>query len=157
VVNASPIILLGKAGVIHLVPRICEQLIIPAGTMMEVQRGNESDVGRAWLMTEGVKFVAQAESLDVTVARLGLGLGETQVLAWLMRNPDFEGVLDDLRARRCAAQLGLPIIGSLRVLIILKEQKLIPAIKPAIASFREAGSYVSENLIQRALKLAGEN
>jgi predicted nucleic acid-binding protein len=157
VVNASPIILLGKAGVIHLVPRVCERLIIPAGTMMEVQRGNESDAGRAWLMTEGVKFVAQTENPNETVARFGLGLGETQVLAWLMRNRGFEGVLDDLRARRCAAQLGLPIIGSLRVLIILKEQKLIPAIKPAIASFREAGSYISESLIERALKLAGED
>lgn len=156
VVNASPVILLAKAEVIHLVPRICERLVIPAGTVAEVQRGEMSDAGRAWLAGEGAKYIVQPEMPDAVVTRLGLGLGETQVLAWLMQNPGFEGVLDDLRARRCAAELHLPIIGSLRVLIILKEQKMIPAIKPAIERFREAGSYISEGLVQHALKLAGE-
>jgi predicted nucleic acid-binding protein len=154
--NASPVILLAKAEVIHLVPRVCERLVIPVGTVAEVQRGKMSDAGRAWLAEEGAKFVVQPEKPDAVVTRLGLGLGETQVLAWLMQNPGFEGVLDDLRARRCAAGLSLPIIGSLRVLIILKEERLIPAIKPAIERFREAGSYISEGLIQQALKLAGE-
>jgi predicted nucleic acid-binding protein len=92
----------------------------------------------------------------VAITRLGLGLGEMQVLAWVMANPGFEGVLDDLKARRCATELRLPIIGSLRVLIILKEQRLISSIRPAVERFREAGSYVSEALIREALKLADE-
>jgi predicted nucleic acid-binding protein len=61
-----------------------------------------------------------------------------------------------LKARRCATQLGLPVIGSLRVLIVLKQQRLIPAIRPAVDRFREAGSYISEALIQEALSIAGE-
>jgi predicted nucleic acid-binding protein len=156
VVNASPIILLAKAEVIHLVPHICEQLVVPAGTVAEVRCGKMSDAGRVWLAGEGAQFVAQPEKPGAVLTQLGLGLGETQVLAWLMQNPGFEGVLDDLMARRCATELHLPIIGSLRVLIILKEQRLIPAIKPAIKRFCEAGSYISEKLIQQALKLAGE-
>jgi hypothetical protein len=31
VVNASPIILLGKAGVIHLLPSLCDELVVPTG------------------------------------------------------------------------------------------------------------------------------
>lgn len=30
VVNASPVILLGKAAVIHLLPLLCDELVIPA-------------------------------------------------------------------------------------------------------------------------------
>lgn len=29
VVNASPVILLGKAGVIHLLPSLCDELVVP--------------------------------------------------------------------------------------------------------------------------------
>jgi predicted nucleic acid-binding protein len=154
--NASPVILLAKAQVIHLVPQICQQLIIPAGTVIEVQRGKISDTGREWLNADGAKFIRQCNSIPDSVARLGLGLGETQVLAWVAENPGFEGVLDDLKARRCADKLHLPIIGSLRVLIILKERRLIASIRPAVEKFRGAGSYVSEVLIHKALKLAGE-
>ncbi len=157
VLNASPIILLAKAQVLHFVPQICEQLIIPAGTVEEVHRGRMSDAGRAWLTREGAAFVRPSGSIPVTVGALGLGRGETEVLAWLTNNPGFEGVLDDLKARRGAKQLGLSVIGSLRVLIILKERRLIPTIRPAVERFREAGSYFSDALIHEALKLAGED
>jgi predicted nucleic acid-binding protein len=154
--NTSPVILLAKAQVIHLVPLICDQLVIPAGAVQEVHRGIISDAARAWLAGDGARFVRPLERVPEAVARLELGLGETQVLAWVMEHPGFEGVLDDLQARRCATELRLPIIGSLRVLIILKERGLISTIQPAVSKFREAGSYVSEALIQQALKLAGE-
>ena len=156
VMNASPVILLAKAEVIQFVPKVCARLIIPAGTVQEVQRGKMSDAGRAWLAGEGASFVKPTENIPEPVLNLGLGLGETQVLAWLVKNPGFEGVLDDLKARRCATKLGLTVVGSLRVLIILKERKLVPAIRPAVDKFREAKFYFSEELIQDALKLAGE-
>lgn len=154
--NASPVILLAKAQVIHLVPEACEELVIPAGAVEEVRRGDMSDAGRAWLAGEGARFVKPSKDLPVAITRLGLGLGEMQVLAWVMANPGFEGVLDDLKARRCANELRLRIIGSLRVLIILKEQRLISSIRPAVEKFREAGSYISEALIREALQLADE-
>lgn len=157
VMNASPVILLAKAQVIQFVPQVCEQLVIPAGTVQEVCRGKMSDAGQAWLAGEGALFVKPSARIPTAVANLGLGLGETQVIAWLVENPGFEGVLDDLKARRCAGQLRLPVLGSLRVLIVLKERRLIPAIRPAVLKFREAGSYISDSLIREALKLAGES
>jgi predicted nucleic acid-binding protein len=57
VINASPIILLAKAEVIHFLPQVCDQLIIPAGTVEEVYRGKMGDAGRVWLEREGKKFV----------------------------------------------------------------------------------------------------
>lgn len=157
VMNASPVILLAKAQVIDLVPRLCEQLVIPAGIVAEVGKGEMSDAGRLWLTYQGKPFIKQPPTIPANISRWGLGMGETQVLAWVTQNPGYEGILDDLKARRCANELSLPVIGSLRVLILLKEQGLIPAIRPALERFQEAGSYISNGLIQQALKLAGES
>jgi hypothetical protein len=44
VVNASPVILLAKAGVIQFLPSLCDELIIPAGVVAEVQSGSVSDL-----------------------------------------------------------------------------------------------------------------
>ena len=156
VINASPIILLAKAEVIQFLPQVCDQLIIPAGTVEEVYRGEMGDAGRVWLEGGGKKFVVAPVSTPPLVAAWDLGLGETQVLSWAMANRGFKAVLDDLKARRCAEHFHLPLMGSLRVLLILKEKHLILAIRPSVNKFREAGSYFSEPLIQQALALAGE-
>lgn len=156
VFNASPVILLAKAQVINFVPRICDELIIPSGAANEVRNALMSDEGRKWLENEGKPFITEPVAIPPAISAFGLGLGETKVLAWVRAHPNFEGVLDDLKARRCANAMSLPIIGSLRVVIILKEQKLIPAIKPALQRFVAAGSYFSPALIAEALKIAGE-
>ena len=46
VVNASPIILLGKAGVVHLLPKLCGELVVPEGVLSEVASGQAADAGR---------------------------------------------------------------------------------------------------------------
>ena len=35
VVNASPIILLGKAGIVHLLPKLCTEPVVPEGVLSE--------------------------------------------------------------------------------------------------------------------------
>ena len=156
VINASPVILLAKAEVIQFVPLVCEQLVIPAGVVQEVRRGQMSDAGFAWLQGGGARFLAEPLAVPPEISEWDLGLGEAEVLAWTMARPGFTAVLDDLQARRCAEKFRLPLIGSLRVLLILKERKLIPAIRPAVEKFKEAGSYFSTALIEQALTLAGE-
>ena len=72
VVNASPVILLGKAGVIHLLPEVCDELVVPAGVVAEVKSGRMADAGRAWLDGDGGRFVQAAPPLHVAVGRMGM-------------------------------------------------------------------------------------
>jgi predicted nucleic acid-binding protein len=65
-------------------------------------------------------------------------------------------VLDDRAARHFAAGLGVPVFGSLRVIVKAKELGLIPLARPALEQLRGAGAYVSDALIDRAIALAGE-
>jgi predicted nucleic acid-binding protein len=47
VVNASPIILLAKAGVVQFLPLLCEPLVIPAGVLEEVKNYKASVAGKS--------------------------------------------------------------------------------------------------------------
>ena len=65
-------------------------------------------------------------------------------------------MLDDRAARRLAVQHGVPVLGSLRVIVKAKERGLIPFARPALEKLRGAGAYVSDELIDRAIALANE-
>ena len=156
VVNASPVILLGKAGVIHLLPILCDELVVPAGVVAEVKSGRMADAGRAWLDGDGGKFVQAARPLHVALASWNGGAGEAEVISWALAHPGFVAVLDDRAARRLAASQGVSLIGSLRVIVKAKERGLIPLARPALEKLRGSGAYVSDELIERAIALAGE-
>jgi predicted nucleic acid-binding protein len=54
------------------------------------------------------------------------------------------------------AERWVVVLGSLRVIVLAKERGLIPKAKPALEKLRGAGAYVSDELIDRAITLAGE-
>ena len=157
VVNASPLILLGKAEVISLLPSLCDELVVPAGVVAEVQRGRIADMGRRWLDGDGQKFVRPAVPIPAALATWSGGTGEAEVVAWAMANPGFTAVLDDRAARQMAARQGVKVLGSLRIIVIAKERGLIPSARPVLERLRGSGAYVSDELIDRAITLAGES
>jgi predicted nucleic acid-binding protein len=156
VVNASPVILLGKAGVIHLLPLLCDELVVPAGVVAEVGQGRVADAGRAWLAGAGAEFVRPAPPLNPTLALWNGGMGEAEVISWALAHAGFAAVLDDRAARRLAVSQGVPVLGSLRVIVKAKERGLVPQARPALEKLRGGGAYVSDELIDRAIALAGE-
>lgn len=156
VVNASPVILLGKAGVIHLLPQLCDELVIPAGVVAEVQQGRLADAGRAWLVGDGSRFVRPAPPLHSALVSWNAGAGEAEVISWALAHPGFLTVLDDRAARRLATLHGVPVLGSLRVIVKAKERGLIPSARSALEKLRGAGAYVSDELIDHAIALANE-
>jgi hypothetical protein len=84
VVNASPLILLGKAGILPLLPALCDELVVPAGIVTEVQHGRIADIGRAWLAADGARFVRPASPLHPLLANWNGGAGEADVISWAL-------------------------------------------------------------------------
>jgi predicted nucleic acid-binding protein len=82
VINASPVILLSKANVIHLLPKLCDELVIPSGVVTEVGVGERGDLGRKWLAGEGVRFIKPALPIAEELISAELGRGEAEVLSW---------------------------------------------------------------------------
>jgi predicted nucleic acid-binding protein len=157
VVNASPVILLAKAEVIKFLPHLCDELIIPAGVVTEVADFQNADAGIRWLSGEGKKFVRGSPELHPALSAWRGGMGEGEVISWALLNPGFTAVLDDRRARTFAIRNVVPVLGSLRIIVLAKERGFIHQAKPALEKLLGEGAWVSEELIQKAIELANES
>ena len=65
-------------------------------------------------------------------------------------------MLDDRQGRLWAKRLGLPLVGSLGVVVLLKRHGWLKQVAPALEKIRTAGAYVSDAAIRAALIEAGE-
>jgi predicted nucleic acid-binding protein len=157
VINASPVILLAKAEVIQFLPALCDELVVPFGVVDEVQNSMASDAGNRWLRNEGSKFVRKSGTLHPLLASWRGGVGEGEVISWALQNPGFTAILDDQRARSFATRNGIAVLGSLRVVVLAKEKGFIAVAKPALEKLRAEGAWVNEDLIRKAIELAGES
>jgi predicted nucleic acid-binding protein len=156
VINASPLVLLAKAGILHFLPSLCDELVIPSGVVAEVQAGSTPDLARVWLASHGLAFVRPSPERHPDFAIWRGGLGEAEVISWALKNREFTAALDDRRARNFAIARSVRVIGSLRIIVLAKEKGLISRAKPALEKLRGAGAFVSDALVARAIELAGE-
>jgi predicted nucleic acid-binding protein len=153
VVNASPLIALDRIDCVHLLGQLATEVVLPAAVIAEVAAGPHP-LGAAQL---GRHRSVVAGAIHPVVAAWDLGAGETEVVSWAASKIGSVAILDDRAARRCAAALGVPTVGTLRVLLHAKKAGLIAAVAPLIDGLRRSGIYLSDTLIADALKLAGES
>jgi predicted nucleic acid-binding protein len=95
-------------------------------------------------------------SIPKPIVDWGLDADESAVLALALEHPGSQAILDDLAARRCAGSLGIATQGTLGLMLVAKRLGLIPEVRPLIDAVRRAGFYVSDRLVQRVLRAAGE-
>ncbi|MCP4396678.1 MAG: DUF3368 domain-containing protein [bacterium] len=88
---------------------------------------------------------------------VGLDRGETEVLALADELSARLIVMDERKGRRYAKRLGLPLTGTLGILLAAKDKGLIPAVSPLIHEFLENGLYLSPEIVSKVLEIAGEN
>jgi predicted nucleic acid-binding protein len=156
VVNASPLIVLGKAGGLHLLEAVATTLIVPRSVAREVAGGPDTDAARLWLESEGVACILPDVAVPHEILTCNLGAGESAVLAAARQHPDSEAILDDLAARRAAAALAIPCRGTLAVILTARRRGLIPVAAPWFDRVQQAGLFITPSLRRQALALAGE-
>ena len=91
-----------------------------------------------------------------SLAYAGLDQGEAEVLALAEEYHARLVIIDENRGRRYAQRLKLPLTGTIGVLLLAKEQKLIPALAPLLAQLKDAGLYLSPLLVTKTLQMANE-
>lgn len=116
VIDAGPLIALGKISQIGLIEGLCSELVVPSGVAHEVAQGPGHDPARIWLEHDGRERIRELEIADTVLMSWDLGRGETEVLTWARHHVGYEGVIDDLAARRCATALQIPIRGTVGLL-----------------------------------------
>jgi predicted nucleic acid-binding protein len=90
------------------------------------------------------------------LAFIGLDQGEAEVIALAEERVARLVIIDELKGRRYAKRLGLPVTGTLGLLLLAKEQGLIVSLAPLIDELQNAGLYLASSLIAQVLQLAGE-
>ena len=155
VFDASPLIALGKIGLLGLPQALGAERVIPEAVAEEVKAGREGDPARAWLLSGPALPVAPSPLLPV-VAEWGLGTGEGAVISFALQNTGCEAVLDERAGRTCARALGLPVRGTLGILVLAKEEGALAEVRPHLDALVQAGYHLGPDLIAAVLAEAGE-
>ena len=149
VVDASPVIVLEQVGLLGLLHRLYDPILVPSVVAGEV-RGT-LDPLPDWLTV--VAAPPLPSSVD-SAQRLDQG-EQAAIAVALAVQPRFL-VVDDRDARRVAEGLRLPIVGTVGVLIQAKEARLVATVRPLLDRLVAAGLFVGDDVYQRALMLADE-
>jgi predicted nucleic acid-binding protein len=155
-INTSPLIFLTKGGFLDLLLIMESSIVVPDAVATEIQAYGEADVTAVALKNTDWLVVQETPPVPNVIQSWDLGLGESAVLTWGYVNPGTEVILDDLAARRCAATLGIPVRGTLGIVITAKQRGVIPAARPVLEQLRLCGMYLSDRVINQALALVGE-
>ena len=159
--DSSPIIYLTRLGLLPLLPKLHESVVVPQAVWDEVAVGGkgrpESDnlkraVSDGWIHIKTPS--ASAASLGAGASQLGRGEVEAILLA-----RELQAILltDDSDGRALAEQLGVKVTGTVGILIRAKTERHITAVKPLLDRLRtETNFRMSERLYQEALTEGGE-
>lgn len=156
VVNASPLIFLSKAGATSLLLQAAARIVVPDPVAHEINRRGASDLTARALTTTPWLLPVAVDAIPPLIQSWDLGPGESAVLAYAHAHAGIVAIIDDGAGRRCAETLGVPVIGTLGLVMIAKKRGVIPAARPIITLLKQHGMYLSDSKIDQALSLIGE-
>ena len=156
VVNASPLIFLGNAGRLDLLRVIgASRVMVPQSVFDEVTATRHADrATRAVAEADWIERVA-AFPLPAGVVEWDLGRGESDVIAACLQIAGRTPVIDDLAGRQCALALGLHPMGTLGLVIAAYRRGHLDDPREVFAHLRASGMWLSDSVIEHALRLAG--
>jgi predicted nucleic acid-binding protein len=149
IVDASPIIALAKVGYLQLLDQPSETWI-PETVASEVLAGSANDPGRK-VLESGWGRRAAPNLLPDAVLEWGLGMGETAVLALALEQRGRTAVLDDAAARSCARAFGVPVLGTLGLVLRAKRTGLIPSAVQVLEALLAVGLRLDHQTVRTAL------
>ncbi|MFB3766618.1 MAG: DUF3368 domain-containing protein [Methanotrichaceae archaeon] len=154
--NTSPLQYLHQIGQLRILPALVGSIIVPPSVQAELDTGIAKGLdlpkleNLSWVKIQ-VPISAKAEPLITD-----LGSGESQVLMLALEMPGSIALLDDALARRIATAKGIPIRGTLGLLLDAKCAGHLEEVEPSIDRFQELGFRLAKQTRGAVLKLAGE-
>lgn len=152
--NTSPVLYLYRIGVIDWIPKLFSEIWIPTAVFDELKEGQRKGYDVPDPSHYGWLHVVDPRTTPSEWLSLDLGPGELAALA--LENPMRVVLLDDMLARRTAQAAGLTVWGTLKILLEAKAQGLTDKIAPLVNRLSETGIWLSDEIRQRILALAGE-
>lgn len=136
--NTSPIILLEKAGHLWILEKLFKEVIIPPAVDIEWLRPGGYKVPN-WLSVTKLSLEAKhnAENLKKKIDS-----GEAEAIALFQTIKADWLLLDDLKGRKQAKSMGLPVVGTIGILVTAKRKRIIPELTPIINTLKKQVLYL---------------
>lgn len=156
IANTSLLVYLHRIGALEWLPKLFGEIWVPSAVIHELEEGRRRgyDVPKPssciWLR------VVDPRAVPSEWLTLDLGPGEIAVMALGLENPDHIVLLDDARAREIAEAAGLRVWGTLKILLEAKSCGLTEKVAPLVKRLADTGMWISDDIRQRILALAGE-
>ncbi len=159
VTNSTPLIELSKIEQLDLLRKVYSTIFIPEEVYIEVVVDGTGKPGAVevksaeWIYRQSVRDESRLRLLQ---NQRSLHLGECATIVLAQEIDADQVILDDNAARLEAIEQGLPVVGTVGVLLVAKTQRIIPAVRPILDDLRAHGTRISRDLYYRALARVGE-
>jgi len=148
--DTSPLTALLTVGEAGLLPRLFAEVVIPEAVQAELLRSHPQlpDWLRVRVVGDRHQVSRFAEVVDA---------GEAEAIALALELRADRVLMDERRGRRLAGQQGLRVVGLLGVVLLARQQRLIPSACALLERLdREAGMYLAKDVRETALRTVGE-
>jgi len=156
IVNTSPIQYLYQTHLLHLLPTLYDNIILPQAVVNELATGISLGVNLPDITTMPWIKVQSAKSTAILPLVTELGAGEREVLALAVEIGDSVAILDDNLARRYARLLNVSCTGTLGVLLKAKQSGYVQQIADILDRLNALNFRIAPATRISVLKLAGE-
>lgn len=144
VVDSACLIGLERIGRLDLLPNLLHPVLVPPAVISEF--GSQP----GWM-----QVVAPIDRGMVAAMRLIVDFGESEAIT-LAYEMGVRIILDDRKAREAAHRLGIPVTGTVGLLIKAKQAGLVTKILPLLDALDANNFRISDSLRKEALRLTGE-
>ena len=144
-----------QSGHLHVLQNLYERIIIPNRVYLELQDLDVAFRQKLALNWIEIREVLNTSLLNELTEVLDPGEAEAMVLATELHADLL--LIDEIKGRAVATQMGLSVIGTLGALAEAKEKHYITAVKPVIDILvNQCGFWIKPSLVERVLKSVNE-
>lgn len=155
IADAGPLIAFARLHQLGLLPQLFDRVFVT--NIVFAECAGREDFPESALVREAVsrKQLELCAAPDFSAFAQKIDAGEASAIAVAI---DYGcGVLmDDKAGRKMAANAGVPVIGTVGVLVLAKRKGLIPLVMPLLEELAASGYFLSEEIIAAALAASGE-
>ncbi len=149
IADSSALITLAICDSLECLEKLFGEVKVPQAVYEEVTHDAKPEAKKLRGFLIGKVIPVDKKDFPIEMEFLGSGEIEAMIL-YEKLNADWL-LIDDERAKRKAKSKSINTIGSMGVLVIAKEKKIINEIKPLIEKIKNSNIYLSNELIQRIL------
>ena len=157
VADSGPLVALARLDLLRLLPSQFDEVLIPDVVLSECTAQARRPGAQAILAAKdaGILGAAPVPEAERFAAAHLLDKGEAAALL-LAQERSCPALIDERRGRRVAAQLGIPLVGTLGVLLAARKAGEVPALRPLLEALTAFGYRLRPDLVRETLRRAGE-